>query len=142
MEYSTYYDTKLYPLQDEVLKKLKSLGQPFYLTGGTAVSRGYFHHRYSDDLDLFANNTDGFLDIEKTLLRQSPLICLLNQTIPSVRMGEGSHDCVPKIIRRASFSSVGSSILLPKMAPFLTVGWAAWRAASPAGANPRRRSLP
>lgn len=101
MEYSTYYDTKLYPLQDEVLKKLKSLEQPFYLTGGTAVSRGYFHHRCSDDLDLFANNTDGFLDIEKTLLRQSPLICLLNQTILSVRTGKGSHDCVPKIIRHS-----------------------------------------
>ena len=58
MEYSTYYETKLYPLQDEVLKKLKSLEQPFYLTGGTAVSRGYLHHRYSDALDLFVNNDD------------------------------------------------------------------------------------
>ena len=62
MEYSTYYETKLYPLQDEVLKKLKSLEQPFYLTGGTAVSRGYLHHRYSDDLDLFVNNDDNFLN--------------------------------------------------------------------------------
>ena len=35
-----------------VHKKLKTLNQPFYLTGGTAVSRGYLHHRYSDDLDL------------------------------------------------------------------------------------------
>lgn len=68
MEYSTYYDTKLYPLQDGVLKKLRSLGQPFYLTGGTAVSRGYFHHRYSDDLDLFANNTDNFLDRVESIL--------------------------------------------------------------------------
>ncbi len=68
MEYSTYYETKLYPLQDEVLKSLRSLGQPFYLTGGTAVSRGYFHHRYSDALGLFANNTDNFLDrVESTI---------------------------------------------------------------------------
>lgn len=67
-EYSTYYETKLYPLQDEVLKNLRNLGQPFYLTGGTAVSRGYFHHRYSDALDLFANNTDNFLDrVESTI---------------------------------------------------------------------------
>ena len=24
---------------------------PFYLTGGTALSRCYYHHRYSEDLD-------------------------------------------------------------------------------------------
>jgi len=27
----------------------------FYLTGGTAVSRAYLQHRFSDDLDLFVN---------------------------------------------------------------------------------------
>jgi predicted nucleotidyltransferase component of viral defense system len=27
----------------------------FYLTGGTALSRGYYQHRYSDDLDFFVN---------------------------------------------------------------------------------------
>ena len=68
MEYSTYYETKLYPLQDEILRKLKTLNQPFYLTGGTAVSRGYLHHRYSDDLDLFANNTDNFLNRVETII--------------------------------------------------------------------------
>lgn len=62
MEYSSYYETELYPIQNEVLKNLKSLNLPFYLTGGTAASRGYFHHRYSDDLDLFANNAENFLD--------------------------------------------------------------------------------
>ena len=68
MEYSTYYETKLYPLQDEILRNLKTLNQPFYLTGGTAVSRGYLHHRYSDDLDLFANNTDNFLNRVETII--------------------------------------------------------------------------
>ncbi len=33
---------------------------PFYLTGGTALSRYYFNHRYSDDLDLFVNNDANF----------------------------------------------------------------------------------
>jgi hypothetical protein len=33
---------------------------PFYLTGGTALSRGYFRHRYSDDLDFFINNDEDF----------------------------------------------------------------------------------
>jgi len=28
---------------------------PFYLTGGTALSRGYYNHRYSEDLDYFVN---------------------------------------------------------------------------------------
>lgn len=61
MEYSAYYETKLYPVQDAVLKTLKTLELPFYLTGGTALSRGYYNHRYSDDLDLFVNNDKHFL---------------------------------------------------------------------------------
>jgi predicted nucleotidyltransferase component of viral defense system len=28
-------------------------GTPFFLTGGTALSRYYTHHRYSDGLDFF-----------------------------------------------------------------------------------------
>ncbi len=31
----------------------KKLETPFYLTGGTALSRHYFNHRYSDDIVLF-----------------------------------------------------------------------------------------
>lgn len=60
MEFSNYYETILYPTQNEVLKIMKNLNLPFYLTGGTAVSRGYFHHRYSDDLDFFVNNITDF----------------------------------------------------------------------------------
>jgi len=33
---------------------------PFYLTGGTALSRHYFNHRFSDDLDLFVNNDKSY----------------------------------------------------------------------------------
>lgn len=32
----------------------------FYLTGGTALSRCYLHHRYSDDLDFFVNANPEF----------------------------------------------------------------------------------
>jgi hypothetical protein len=32
----------------------------FYLTGGTALSRCYLNHRYSDDLDFFINQTPDF----------------------------------------------------------------------------------
>ncbi|MDR2095073.1 MAG: nucleotidyl transferase AbiEii/AbiGii toxin family protein [Treponema sp.] len=28
-------------------------GTHFFLTGGTALSRAYYPHRYSDDLDFF-----------------------------------------------------------------------------------------
>ena len=55
-----YYLDKLYPLQDTVLSLLNKSNSAFYLTGGTALSRGYFHHRYSDDLDFFVNNDDCF----------------------------------------------------------------------------------
>ncbi|MGI5097497.1 nucleotidyl transferase AbiEii/AbiGii toxin family protein [Treponema socranskii] len=51
--YSDYYEENLYGLQNGVLNIVKNLDVPFYLTGGTALSRGYYHHRYSDDLDFF-----------------------------------------------------------------------------------------
>lgn len=51
-----YYTDRLYPLQDRVLKEIQSIDSFLYLTGGTVVSRVYLHHRYSDDLDLFANS--------------------------------------------------------------------------------------
>jgi len=39
---------------------VRKLNTPFYLTGGTALSRYYFHHRFSDDLDLFLNNNKSY----------------------------------------------------------------------------------
>ena len=60
MDSSGYFNL-LYPLQDEVLKVLRGLETGLYLTGGTAASRGYLHHRFSDDLDLFANDAPQFL---------------------------------------------------------------------------------
>ncbi len=48
-----YYEEKLYPLQNGVLSLVQKAETPFFLTGGTALSRYYTHHRYSDDLDFF-----------------------------------------------------------------------------------------
>lgn len=56
---SFYYDS-LYPLQDAVLNAIGSVETEFYLSGGTAASRGYLHHRFSDDIDLFVNDDDRF----------------------------------------------------------------------------------
>lgn len=64
-----YYREKLYPFQDGVLKIVKESGIPCYLTGGTALSRGYFEHRYSDDLDLFMNRNPDYGKYVQTLLR-------------------------------------------------------------------------
>lgn len=55
-----YYQNILYPIQDKVLKIVAKLPVGFYLTGGTALSRAYLNHRYSDDLDFFVNNADNF----------------------------------------------------------------------------------
>jgi hypothetical protein len=60
MDRSFYFDT-LYPLQDEILRITVGLETGFYLTGGTAASRGYLHHRFSDDLDFFVNDDRRFL---------------------------------------------------------------------------------
>lgn len=56
----TFYEKKLYPLQDRVLKVIRQTDTKFYLTGGTAASRGYLQHRYSDDLDFFVNDEPNF----------------------------------------------------------------------------------
>ena len=59
MEREDYF-TKLYPLQDAVLAAFATTETEFYLTGGTAASRGYLNHRFSDDLDLFVNDDSRF----------------------------------------------------------------------------------
>jgi len=68
--YEKYYRKSLYPFQDGVLNIVKKSGTPFYLTGGTAISRGYFNHRYSDDLDLFVNKDDNYSSYVQILLKQ------------------------------------------------------------------------
>jgi len=47
-----------YSLQDKFLDAFFSsrFGRSFYLTGGTALARYYFHHRESFDLDLFTHD--------------------------------------------------------------------------------------
>ncbi len=57
--HAEYYNKVLYPLQDRAIKAFKD--SPFYLTGGTTLSRGYYNHRFSDDLDYFLNDNDDFI---------------------------------------------------------------------------------
>jgi len=57
---SEYYEENLYPLQNGVLRIVENCKTQFFLTGGTALSRAYYRHRYSDDLDFFVNNIQDF----------------------------------------------------------------------------------
>ncbi|MGH9831620.1 MAG: nucleotidyl transferase AbiEii/AbiGii toxin family protein [Blastocatellia bacterium] len=58
----SYYFDRLYPFQDDVLRAINEVETEFHLTGGTALSRVYLHHRFSDDLDLFVNYDGRFGD--------------------------------------------------------------------------------
>ncbi len=66
----SFYPNQLYPLQDEVLQVVARCDQSFYLTGGTVLSRVYFQHRYSDDLDFFVNRTDHFQEAVNNIVRE------------------------------------------------------------------------
>lgn len=50
------------------MRIIKRLNTPFFLTGGTALSRHYFHHRYSDVLDLFTNADPRYQEYVETIL--------------------------------------------------------------------------
>lgn len=52
----SYYFDILYPFQDRVIQVINQVDTEFYLSGGTAASRGYLTHRFSDDLDYFVND--------------------------------------------------------------------------------------
>lgn len=70
MEYHKYYRTQLYPLQDKFLRFLDTCNEgKFYLTGGTALSRCYYQHRYSEDLDFFSvTELKNFRDVVSKIL--------------------------------------------------------------------------
>ena len=57
---ASFYRDILYPFQDGILNIVRQLNTPFYLTGGTALGRHYFNHRFSDDLDLFVNSEPNY----------------------------------------------------------------------------------
>jgi hypothetical protein len=56
----SFYTDILYPFQDEVLRVIDQSETEFYFSGGTAASRGYLRHRFSDGLDLFVNDRPEF----------------------------------------------------------------------------------
>ena len=61
-----------YQLQDKFLHEFftTAFARDFYLTGGTALARFYFHHRVSVDLDLFTNNQKIDFDAVNAAIRR------------------------------------------------------------------------
>jgi len=96
------YTEQLYPLQDKVLAQINQLNVPFYLTGGTALSRHYLNHRYSDDLDLFVNsdpNFKSYVERIEAILKSSGFSCYaLTRSDDFVRLEiRGNHDLSLKL---------------------------------------------
>ncbi len=63
-----YYQKTLYLIQDNILTIISKLPVDFYLTGGTALSRCYLNHRYSEDLDFFVNDAKNFKEQVEVIL--------------------------------------------------------------------------
>ncbi|GHV18288.1 hypothetical protein FACS189493_7480 [Spirochaetia bacterium] len=102
---STYYEENLYPLQDGVLNITSNCKTHFYLTGGTALSRAYYHHRYSDDLDFFVNNDRDYteqVDIILAALTNNGFTIdveskIKNITFTSLKVGWRKSDALLKL---------------------------------------------
>lgn len=97
-----FYLRRLYPLQDLILGRLAAIETGFYLTGGTAASRTYLHHRFSDDLDLFVNDDDRFglwsQRLIQALISAGPgRVTVVHQDARFVRLVETDGDLVMKI---------------------------------------------
>ncbi|MBN2349613.1 MAG: nucleotidyl transferase AbiEii/AbiGii toxin family protein [Bacteroidales bacterium] len=96
-----YYRNILYPLQNKVLKMMGRLPVDFYLTGGTALSRAYLNHRYSDDLDFFVNGSENFKSQVDTVVKSLPEIRLKPQIIQAdegfVRINIPESQCMLKL---------------------------------------------
>jgi len=61
---------RLYRYQDEILTFVERSGLLFYLGGGTALSRFFYNHRYSDDLDFFTLDGVDFIPSVQELQEQ------------------------------------------------------------------------
>jgi predicted nucleotidyltransferase component of viral defense system len=114
-----FYKKILYPIQDEIFALLQS--NKFYLTGGTCLSRFYFHHRYSDDLDFFflghIHSKEDF-EIEFTIIIQrirkrfKTEITINGEYFKRVIVFENDHelklefiyDTTPVVVERVSYS--------------------------------------
>jgi len=103
---SEYYEKNLYHLQDGVMSTISKCGVRFYLTGGTALSRAYYNHRYSDDLDFFVNDAEDYpeqLKIIFSKLKDDGFFWdptkdfISNKTFTSCKVGWNKSDALLKL---------------------------------------------
>jgi len=103
---SQYYEENLYPLQDGVMNTLQKCGVRFFLTGGTALSRAYYNHRYSDDLDFFVNDDIYYLEqVKEVFLKlkedgfywDADIDFISNNTFTSFKVGWSKSDTLLKL---------------------------------------------
>ena len=102
MNNTSYYFDVLYPFQNRVFQLLNRIDTEFYLTDGTAASRGYLNHRFSDDLDFFVNDDDRFsLWVERliqSLIIQPDWLCqVLLKEERFARLNISQNDLLLKI---------------------------------------------
>lgn len=93
-----FYFERLYPLQDLVLEKIDRLQTGFYLSGGTAASRGYLQHRFSDDLVFFVNDNPQFR------IWSERIIAALAQLDGDLTIGLREHRFVRLELRRGGIA--------------------------------------
>jgi predicted nucleotidyltransferase component of viral defense system len=97
-----YYLKKIYPLQDSLLKAFTV--SPFHLTGGTALARGYYNHRYSDDLRLEVHDHPDFSrEVERRIKKIREAVDRVNVGIKETnfyRIFAGSEQVKLEMINR------------------------------------------
>ncbi len=79
-----FYEKTLYPFQDKIFPLIQD--NRFYLSGGTCLSRFYYQHRFSDDLDFFFDGYEnskeafeiGFRDIVNRISNRFDLEMTIN----------------------------------------------------------------
>jgi predicted nucleotidyltransferase component of viral defense system len=88
------------------MSTLNHSGLNFFLTGGTALSRAYYQHRYSDDLDFFLNqspNYDDELDKALDLLRKARFLWdtksdyIRSENFTTLKVGYSESDMLLKL---------------------------------------------
>jgi hypothetical protein len=85
---NNYYTQVLYPFQDRVLQIIGNLPIDFYLTGNTALCRGYLNHRYSAELNFSINADNNYQkQVDKIFdgLNSNNLILELNYETPFLK---------------------------------------------------------
>ncbi|MDR2729728.1 MAG: nucleotidyl transferase AbiEii/AbiGii toxin family protein [Treponema sp.] len=88
------------------MNTISRCGVRFFLTGGTALSRAYYNHRYSDDLDFFLNDDSDYLAQVKEIFFKlkedsffwSPTVDFIsNKNFTSFKVGRDKSDVLLKL---------------------------------------------